>query len=53
MKRADILLKKFITPDLVVRREFSGEKLSGVMLYNPDLTDTLIIQQLLKTIENT
>ncbi|MBE5733123.1 MAG: spore germination protein [Clostridiales bacterium] len=53
MKRADILLEKFTTPDLIVRREFSGEKLRGVMLYNPDLTDTLIIQQLLKTIEST
>jgi spore germination protein KA len=52
MNRADILLKKFATPDLIVRREFSAEKVSGVMLYNPDLTDTVIIQQLLKNIEN-
>ncbi len=53
MKRADILLEKFSTPNLVVKRKFSGKKMRGVMLYNPDLTDTLIIQQLLKTIEKT
>ena len=52
MKRADILLKRFSTPDLIVRREFCAERMRGVMLYNPDLTDVLVIQQLLKAIEN-
>lgn len=53
MKRADILLKKFSTPDLVVRRNFNAERFSGVLLYNPDLTDSILIQQLLKNLEET
>lgn len=52
MKRADILLNRFSTPDLIVRREFCAERMRGVMLYNPDLTDVFVIQQLLKAIEN-
>ncbi len=53
MKRADILLEKFSTPDLIVKRNFRALKTEGVMLYNPDLSDALMIQQLLKAIERT
>lgn len=51
MNRADILLNNFATQNLVVKREFCAKRMRGVMLYNPDITDTLIIQQLLKAIE--
>ncbi len=53
MKRADILLEKFTTPDLIVRRNFNALRFSGVLLYNPDITDSILIQQLLKSLENT
>lgn len=52
MKRADFLLEKFSTPDLIVRRNFKSDRFDGVLLYNPDLTDSLLIQELLKSLED-
>ena len=52
MQRADILLGKFTTPDLIVKRRFSAHRYCGVLLYNPDISDSQTVQRLLNSIES-
>ncbi len=51
MERAERILKSFVTPQGLVRRDFSVGKKTGAMIYHPDLTDSLIITQLLRALE--
>lgn len=52
MKRADSIISEFATPDLLVKREFKINKTDAVILYNPDLTDSALLSELLRALEH-
>lgn len=51
MERAKRLLAKFTTPDLMVNRAFEIGGKAGKMIYNPDLTDSVLAAELMRAFE--
>lgn len=51
MKRVKELLENYATPDLLVRRKFEIKKTDGIVIYNPDLTDSLLLSKLMFVLE--
>ena len=51
MERADDILREFATPETIVKRKFRIKNRDGVMLYNPDITDSLLAGQIVRALE--
>lgn len=51
MKRADDILRAFATPETIVKRAFKTKYRDGAVLYNPDLTDSLLTGQIVRALE--
>lgn len=52
MERAKKLLEKFATPDLLVSRAFNTGGKAGNIIYNPDLTDSVLAVELMRALES-
>lgn len=51
MERVQEILNRFSSPELIVKRKFFALHISGVLLYNPDLSDAEMVVRLLKNLE--
>lgn len=51
MKRLKEIIGKFATPDLLVKRKVEIKKTEGVVVYNPDLTDNILLSELVRALE--
>lgn len=51
MKRIKELIGNFATPDQLVQRKLKIRNTDGVVIYNPDLTDSILLGELVKALE--
>lgn len=51
MDKAKIILSKFATPDIIIRRDFKSLKIEGTVLFHPDLTDGEVIRGIVAALE--
>lgn len=52
MERIKSLIGDFTTPDLLVRRELEIDGRNGILIYNPDLTDGMLLGELTRSFIN-
>lgn len=50
MQRAEEILNYMATPDIYEKRNFRAGKTDGVMIFNPDITDSFILRNILKSL---
>lgn len=51
MKRVNEIISKFATPDILVKRKLEIKKTESAVVYNPDLTDGLLLSELVRALE--